>query len=36
MFKKYQNLEDVTRDFGGTKIGKTFQSEEEAREYLEI
>lgn len=35
MFKKYQNLEDVTRDFGGTKIGKLFQSEEEAKEYLD-
>lgn len=35
MFKKYQNLEDVARDFGGTKIGKTFQSEEEAKEYLD-
>lgn len=35
MFKKYSKLEDVTRDFGGTKIGKTFQSEEEAKEYLD-
>lgn len=35
MFKKYSKLEDAVRDFNGIKIGKTFQSEEEAKEYLD-